>query len=61
MESIWAQLEQAATPEEGMSPDDPGADAPGHTDYETPPEGGEMPPPEGAEDAPALLASPLIA
>jgi len=61
MDEIFTQLEQAAAaaPEEGMSPDDPGADAPGHTDYdgstatEGPPEcGEEMPPPEGGESMP---------
>jgi len=61
MDEIFTQLEQAAAaaPEEGMTTEDPGADAPGHTDYdgstatEGPPEGGEeMPPPEGAEGMP---------
>lgn len=45
VENIFAQLEQAVAaaekepPEEGMTVTDPGADAPGHTDYE----GGEAP------------------
>ncbi len=53
VENILAQLEQAVAaaeedpPEEGMTPADPGADAPGHTDYE-----GEAPAEPGAEAMP---------
>ena len=46
VEDFRLSLEQAVSPEgseEGMSTTDPGPDAPGHTDTEAPPEGGEAP------------------
>jgi len=52
IEDLKLSLEQAVAPqasEKEMSPTDPGPDAPGHTNTEAPPEGGEAPVDPGME------------